>query len=512
MSSRNGSRTEPNENEHIHLLQKVNALLVYLQLPITLESLFELTPSLLLAVLECLLETRVPIEHETRRLLALASTSKKPTRDIDKATLAKIHAMKLFLGTLETDIVKADVGLSAVDPEKLAEGGWDEVVIVARVLGTLFEGLHELFDEEGPSISPKTATTTTARHLHQDWHAEDPNHLHLLSFAHTSLHLALLRLHRRVLEPFPNPASASAPYASTRSLHPLPSTPPRSRPHPHARSQEVNNSPTKSPFTPRLATHTQTQGEGGTCHQHQLWIKKVDLEEEVRRFSKRERSERSEGFEKSERSGSLSGHGHDHSGEEVDGEGEGEEGRNRRGSKSRSRSRARGVKNPILPLSFSLSSSSSSSKRKRVIHNHTDADDVFMDCDCDFSPSHHHHHHHHHRNGADFKPDFNPDSSFNLNLDHCASTDADAYNSGEGEGEDNDNDNVIGEVEDEEAEAEDGAEEGEEGWKDPEWEAEENHADPYAELDPHQQTILLLQERARLLEELARFRVRSVKG
>ncbi|KAF5339515.1 hypothetical protein D9758_016364 [Tetrapyrgos nigripes] len=251
MSSRNGSRTEPNENEHIHLLQKVHALLVYLQrVPITLESLFELTPSLLLAILECLLGARLPIEHETRRLLASTSTSKKPTRDIDKATLAKIHAMKLFL---ETDIVKADVGLSAVDPEKLAEGGWDEVAIVARVLGTLLEGLPKFFDEEGPSICPKMATTMTARHLHQDWHTEDRNRLHLLSFANTSLSLSPLGAFAYSESPeafatcdcnysieshlpshshshFPNPASASPPYASARSLRPLPSTPPRSRP------------------------------------------------------------------------------------------------------------------------------------------------------------------------------------------------------------------------------------------------------------------------------------------
>ncbi|KAF5361152.1 hypothetical protein D9758_009096 [Tetrapyrgos nigripes] len=60
-----------------------------------------------------------------------------PTRDIEKATLLKIYAMKLFLGTLEIDLVKADLGLSAVNPKKSAEGGWDEVVVVSRVLERL---------------------------------------------------------------------------------------------------------------------------------------------------------------------------------------------------------------------------------------------------------------------------------------------------------------------------------------------------------------------------------------
>ncbi|KAF5360196.1 hypothetical protein D9758_011377 [Tetrapyrgos nigripes] len=58
-------------------------------------------------------------------------------------------------------------------------------------------------------------------------------------------------------------------------------------------NSSVNNSPTKSPFTPRLAfTFAQSQHGHGTGADEPLeweWIKRVDLEE-VRRFTEREHS------------------------------------------------------------------------------------------------------------------------------------------------------------------------------------------------------------------------------
>ena len=42
--------------------------------------------------------------------------------------------MKIFLGVLETDILQRDLGLSNVDPRRLAEGEWDEVVFVGELL------------------------------------------------------------------------------------------------------------------------------------------------------------------------------------------------------------------------------------------------------------------------------------------------------------------------------------------------------------------------------------------
>ncbi|CAL1712676.1 unnamed protein product [Somion occarium] len=42
--------------------------------------------------------------------------------------------MKIFLGVLEHDVIGEDVGLSDVDPRKLAVGEWDEVVFVGELL------------------------------------------------------------------------------------------------------------------------------------------------------------------------------------------------------------------------------------------------------------------------------------------------------------------------------------------------------------------------------------------
>lgn len=42
--------------------------------------------------------------------------------------------MKIFLGVLENDIIAMDVGLSDVDPRRLAAGEWDEVVFVGELL------------------------------------------------------------------------------------------------------------------------------------------------------------------------------------------------------------------------------------------------------------------------------------------------------------------------------------------------------------------------------------------
>jgi hypothetical protein len=42
--------------------------------------------------------------------------------------------MKIFLGVLETDVVNEDVGLSDIDPRRLAAGEWEEVVFIAKLL------------------------------------------------------------------------------------------------------------------------------------------------------------------------------------------------------------------------------------------------------------------------------------------------------------------------------------------------------------------------------------------
>jgi hypothetical protein len=100
------------------LVNELNALLNALQLPILLQSPTDLTPSLLIAILELLLSMRLPLEFSPSR----------------SSSAAHIQSMKMFLGVLESDIVKVDVGLSNVDPGRLANGEWEEVVFVGEVL------------------------------------------------------------------------------------------------------------------------------------------------------------------------------------------------------------------------------------------------------------------------------------------------------------------------------------------------------------------------------------------
>jgi hypothetical protein len=71
--------------------------------------------------------------------------------------------MKIFLGVLENDVLQMDVGLSEVDPRKLAVGEWDEVVFVGELLCWLGkqrgllppETVEALRDVEDSSVLPK---------------------------------------------------------------------------------------------------------------------------------------------------------------------------------------------------------------------------------------------------------------------------------------------------------------------------------------------------------------------
>lgn len=140
MESEDGRRALPPT-----LVPSLNALLASLSLPFTLEIPTDLTPSLLLAVLESIIEARLPIPNSVR-----ASRTRE----------AKIRAMLILLGVLECDVLRggineselldgeddaqgvnvsvvgwtADIGLGEVDPERLADGGWDETVFVGELL------------------------------------------------------------------------------------------------------------------------------------------------------------------------------------------------------------------------------------------------------------------------------------------------------------------------------------------------------------------------------------------
>lgn len=103
------------------LVPTLNALLAGLSLPFGLTSPTDLAPSLLLAILESILESRLPIPASIRA---------------SRSSLAKVEAMKVFLGVLECDVLPADedIGLADLDPSRLADGCWEETVFVGELL------------------------------------------------------------------------------------------------------------------------------------------------------------------------------------------------------------------------------------------------------------------------------------------------------------------------------------------------------------------------------------------
>ncbi|KAK0243791.1 hypothetical protein EDD85DRAFT_976849 [Armillaria nabsnona] len=137
------------------LVSQLNELLTALRIPIPIQSPTDLTPSLLFAILECFLSSRLPLSPSIRQ----AAVSKSPAqRD------ARVQCMKIFLGVLETDILKNDdMGLSGVDPRKLAAGEYAEVTLVAEALcwvGQQAGLIRAKRDAHSPSMM--TATTCTS--------------------------------------------------------------------------------------------------------------------------------------------------------------------------------------------------------------------------------------------------------------------------------------------------------------------------------------------------------------
>ncbi|GJE88804.1 hypothetical protein PsYK624_048910 [Phanerochaete sordida] len=100
------------------LVAQLNQLIGELHIPISIESPWELTPSLILAVLESMLRKRLPVPQALR-----------DARDVK----AKSQTMKIFLD-YAADLLEGEQDLSEVDSERLALGGWDEVVFVGEVL------------------------------------------------------------------------------------------------------------------------------------------------------------------------------------------------------------------------------------------------------------------------------------------------------------------------------------------------------------------------------------------
>lgn len=138
-----------------HLVDNINELLKQLCLPLVIDTPYDLTPSLLLAILESILRSRLPIPPDIR------SSNEQG---------AKIGTMKILLGILEDDILEQDIGLSEIDPRNLAAGNLDEVVFVGQVLCQLgqerlgYRG-HSSKEEDHihvrPSSQANTITNTT---------------------------------------------------------------------------------------------------------------------------------------------------------------------------------------------------------------------------------------------------------------------------------------------------------------------------------------------------------------
>ncbi|KAI0667775.1 hypothetical protein C8Q78DRAFT_981653 [Trametes maxima] len=144
-SSRSRMRDEPD------LVDSLNDLLdkLGMKLPFALDTPFDLTPSLLLGILESILETRLPVSATIRSSRDFAS---------------KVQAMKIFLGVLENDVLGGmDVGLSDVDPRRLAVGEEEEVVFVGELLRWLGRQRGILPPSAGPSGKDDSPPTLAAR-------------------------------------------------------------------------------------------------------------------------------------------------------------------------------------------------------------------------------------------------------------------------------------------------------------------------------------------------------------
>ncbi|KAJ7019351.1 hypothetical protein C8F04DRAFT_1197793 [Mycena alexandri] len=121
------SRSNADSSRTLHvpspvLIVQLNELLVSLDLQFTVQSHVQLTPALLVCILESILpsDRPLPISERRRRTLVDSNTQ-------------KVHCIKIFLGVLQ-DILRKDVGLSKMDPRRLAFGEEEETYFIARLL------------------------------------------------------------------------------------------------------------------------------------------------------------------------------------------------------------------------------------------------------------------------------------------------------------------------------------------------------------------------------------------
>ena len=87
--------SDPHHQSLDALITTLNTLLKGLGLPFDLDPPLDPTPWMLLAILECILESRLPLSNEIRE---------------SRSDLDKVEAVKTFLDVLGADIIKMDVG------------------------------------------------------------------------------------------------------------------------------------------------------------------------------------------------------------------------------------------------------------------------------------------------------------------------------------------------------------------------------------------------------------------
>ncbi|KAI0087895.1 hypothetical protein BDY19DRAFT_907312 [Irpex rosettiformis] len=131
-------------------VEDLNVLLCNLSIPVTLESLLDLTPSLLVIILELMLQHRLPISQAIRT-----------AKDIE----SKVQAMDVFVELLLDVVGRENKALNEVDPRMLAIGEWGEIVTVAEALVTVgrASGLVSQSSLSSPKKNPRTQSNDSTR-------------------------------------------------------------------------------------------------------------------------------------------------------------------------------------------------------------------------------------------------------------------------------------------------------------------------------------------------------------
>lgn len=149
MASSSNIRLDTYDRATAALVGNLNVLLSKLFIPVRLESPLDLTPTLLIAILESVRKERLPIPQAVRE---------------GKDGNYKVEAMQSFLNVLERDASDADDSFDAIEPQLLAAGEWDAVVLVGHALcrvGHKYGFLSEI--KQAPFDSPQVKLRSPTR-------------------------------------------------------------------------------------------------------------------------------------------------------------------------------------------------------------------------------------------------------------------------------------------------------------------------------------------------------------